>query len=48
VITETDGGFRLKGLPAGRYTLKAWVNSKTTKEHEVELSDRTHLRVDFP
>lgn len=48
VITEPDGSFRLKDLPAGRYTLKAWVNSKTTRERAVELRDDTKLRVDFP
>jgi hypothetical protein len=48
VITETDGSFRLSSLPAGRYVLKAWVNSKTTKEQNVELKDDTVLRVDFP
>src|SRR5438093_7393828 len=25
VMTDTSGGFRLEGLPAGHYTLKAWV-----------------------
>ena len=28
--SDTDGRYRLAGLPAGRYTLKAWTNSKTT------------------
>src|SRR6266403_3740421 len=32
VITDADGRFRLKGLPAGHYTLKAWIDSKTTRE----------------
>jgi len=47
VITDTEGRFRLSGLPVGRYTLKAWLNSKTTLERPVELTD-TVLRVDFP
>ena len=47
VITDTEGRFRLSGLPVGRYTLKAWLNSKTTLERTVELTD-TVLRVDFP
>jgi plastocyanin len=48
VITEPDGSFRLNGLPAGRYTLKAWVDSKTTKAHAVELAADGVVRVDFP
>lgn len=48
VTTNTDGRFRLSDLPPGRYTLKAWVNSKTTLERPVELKDGSTLRVDFP
>lgn len=48
VITATDGTFRLAGLPAGSYVLKAWVDSKTTRERRLELRDDTVLRVDFP
>jgi plastocyanin len=48
VITDSDGTFRLNGVPAGRYTLKAWIDSKTTKELAVDLKDDAVLRVDFP
>src|SRR4051812_23579592 len=48
VITGTDGTFRLSGLPPGTYTLKAWVDSKTTKEQRIELKDGATLRADFP
>ena len=48
VITTADGTFRLTGLPEGRYTLKAWVDSKTTHQKAVELKGETALRVDFP
>ena len=48
VITEPDGTFRLNGVPAGRYTLKAWIDSRTTKELAIELKDDAVLRVDFP
>lgn len=44
----TDGRFRLTGLPAGRYTLKAWVSSKTTIERPVELTKGSTLHVDLP
>jgi plastocyanin len=48
VVTDTSGSFRLAGLPPGKYTLKAWVDSKTTKSQPVELADGATLRVDFP
>ena len=48
VMTDTDGRFRLSGLPAGRYTLKAWIDSRTTREKPVELKDGQTLHVDFP
>jgi len=48
VITDEGGRFRLSGLPSGRYTLKAWIDSKTTREQPVELKSGTTLRTDFP
>jgi hypothetical protein len=48
VMTDTDGHFRLEGLPAGHYVLKAWVDSRTTREKPVELKSGQTLRVDFP
>src|SRR5438309_6073338 len=48
VITDESGRFRLSGLPAGRYTLKAWIDSKTTREQPVELKSGATLRTDFP
>jgi plastocyanin len=47
VMTETDGRFRLRGLPSGHYTLKAWINSRLTRERAVELKDGETLHVDF-
>jgi len=47
VMTDTDGRFRLRGLPSGHYTLKAWINSKTTLERPVELKNGETLHVDF-
>jgi plastocyanin len=48
VVTDAAGNFRLTGLPAGRYTLKAWLDSKTVREHTVELTAAGNVRVDFP
>lgn len=48
VMTDPAGNFRLSGLPAGRYTLKVWLDSKTTLERPVDLTAATSLRVDFP
>ncbi len=46
--TEPDGSFRLTGLPPGKYVLKAWIDSRTIREHMVELRDGSKLRIDFP
>jgi plastocyanin len=46
--TDEAGRFRLSNLPAGHYTLKAWVDSRTTREHPVDLKSGSTLHVDFP
>src|SRR2546421_1186701 len=48
VMTDDDGHFRLSGLPSGRYTLKAWIDSRTTREKPVELKNDQTLHIDFP
>src|SRR5216110_547998 len=48
VITDATGRFRLSGLPAGHFTLKAWIDSRTTREHVVDLNSGSTLQVDFP
>lgn len=48
VVTDAAGRFKLTGLPSGRYTLKAWIDSKTTRAHTVELNAETRLKLDFP
>lgn len=48
IVTDNDGRYRLNGLPAGRYTLKAWVDSRVTHEKPVDLKSGSTLHVDFP
>jgi len=48
VMTDTEGRYRLHGLPSGSYTLKAWIDSKTTREKPVALKSGETLHVDFP
>ena len=48
VVTDPAGHYRLSGLPAGHYTLKVWLTSRTTLERPVDLQDGVTLRADFP
>ena len=48
VMTDTAGRFRLDKLPAGHHTLKAWIDSRTTREKLVDLKDGQTLHVDLP
>ena len=48
VLSNTDGRFQLDHLPAGRFTLKAWINSKTTLEKTVEIPGSGTVQVEFP
>ena len=48
VMSDTAGRFRLDKLPGGRYTLKAWIDSRTTREKSIELKDGQTLHVDLP
>ena len=45
--TDTNGGFRLENLPAGTFTLKAWLNEKTERQATVELTEGATLKVNF-
>lgn len=47
-ITDAQGHYRLANLPAGNFTLKAWVNSKTTRQQPVDLAPGVTRHVDFP
>ena len=48
VVSDPDGRYRLRGLPSGHYVVKAWVDSKTTREQPVELKSGQTAHVDFP
>ena len=48
VLTDTEGHYRLEGLPAGQYKLKVWLDSRTTLERTVELQGNGTLHQDFP
>ncbi|MBL9153376.1 MAG: carboxypeptidase regulatory-like domain-containing protein [Verrucomicrobiales bacterium] len=48
VTSDTSGRFRLSGLPAGSYKLKAWLSSTKTSEKPVVLKSGETLKVDFP
>lgn len=48
VLTDPDGNYRLTGIPAGHYTLKAWINSKTTLEQPVDVRADAEIHADFP
>jgi plastocyanin len=48
VMSDTDGRFRLDKLPAGHYTLKAWIDSRTTREKPIDLKNGQTLHIDLP
>src|SRR5438445_9205314 len=39
VMSDTAGRFRLDKLPAGRYTLKGWMDSRTTREKSIDFKE---------
>jgi plastocyanin len=48
VTTDTTGRFRLEGLPAGHHIIKAWLDSRTTRQQPVDLRSGMVVHVDFP
>ncbi len=48
VRSDLDGRYKLASLPPGHYSLKAWVDSKTTYEKAVDLKPGATLHIDFP
>ncbi len=47
-ITDAKGHYRLSNLPAGRYVLKAWINSRKTVEHAVVLQNGATVHANLP
>ena len=47
VVSDSTGRYRLRGLPSGKFLVKAWIDSKTTREQAVELRNGETVHVDF-
>ena len=47
-VTDEQGRFHLSGLPSGNYTLKAWIDSRTTRDRPVALQAGSTAHIDFP
>ena len=45
--TQTNGIYRLENLPAGNFSVKAWIDEKHTYEKPVSLQPGQTLQVDF-
>jgi len=48
IVTDPAGGYRLDGLPPGHHRLKVWLDSRTTLERSVDLTEGATLHADFP
>lgn len=48
VVSDPDGHFKLKGLPAGSFKLKAWISSRTTLEKAVTLTSGGTTKIQLP
>jgi plastocyanin len=46
--TDPEGHYRLEGLPAGTFTLVAWIDEQTVRRRPVTLQDGVTMHVDFP
>ena len=47
-VSDVAGRYRLGNLPAGRFILKAWLDSRTTLERPVLLEGGSTVHADFP
>jgi plastocyanin len=46
--SDASGRYRLEHLPAGSYTLKAWISDNDVRERPVELKNGVTLHLDLP
>ena len=46
-VSDERGGFAIRNIPAGSYTLKAWHESAGVQSKEIVLNGRDDLRVNF-
>ena len=46
--TDSAGHYRLDHLPAGHFTVKAWINETNVRERAVDLKSGARLQLDFP
>jgi len=46
--TDSTGHYRLDHLPAGHFTIKAWINEAGVRERAVDLKSGTRQQLDFP
>jgi plastocyanin len=45
--TDSAGRYRIDHLPAGRFTVKAWVNEADVREQTVDLKPGSRVHLDF-
>lgn len=46
--TDSAGRYRIDHLPAGHFTVKAWINEADVRERSVDLKSGAPLHLDFP
>jgi len=46
-VSDERGGFAIRNIPAGSYTLKAWHESAGVQSKEIVVNGRDDLRVNF-
>ena len=47
VKTDSTGNFSIEDVPTGEYTLKAWIDSKTTLETPIRVDGFNNIEINF-